>query len=272
MLNPLMDSLNEIGMRVSQAPQLILCLDFDGTLAPIVDQPSLAVLSADMRRVVMSLAGHERICTAIISGREVGDLESRVQMSNLIYAGNHGLEIQGRGLHFVEPKAVECREPLQELLGQLSSRLEAVPGALVEDKGLTASVHFRLAAPDRHEDIRQTVHAALASTRHPFLLAAGDMVFDIRPRVYWSKGDAAVWIREQMGAPAALMIYLGDDVTDEDAFAALQEDITVKVGSSAESAAHYHLDNQRGVLPFLEWLEKQMLGGRRSSLHPQLHS
>ena len=80
------------------------------------------------------------------------------------------------------------------------------------------------------------------------------MVYEIRPRVNWNKGAAAGRIREHLGKKDALAIYVGDDVTDEDAFAALADGITIKVGVTPETTARYHLDRQEDVQTFLEWL------------------
>jgi trehalose-phosphatase len=94
----------------------------------------------------------------------------------------------------------------------------------------------------------------LANSKHPFQLTLGDQVYDIRPRVPWDKGAAVNWIRAQLGRPNALAIYLGDDATDEDAFAALREEITVKVGPSGETAALFRLEDPVDVRQFLRWL------------------
>jgi trehalose-phosphatase len=102
------------------------------------------------------------------------------------------------------------------------------------------------------------VHAVLSQTSHPFVLAAGEKVFDIRPRVYWHKGSAVEWIAAKLGKPGTLPIYVGDDVTDEDAFAALTQGITVKVGEAGQTAARYQLDGPPEVRKFLEWIDELM--------------
>jgi trehalose 6-phosphate phosphatase len=191
----------------------------------------------------------------VISGRERADLQARVGVPGLIYAGNHGLEISGPGLLFVEPTAVACRSALQALAADLGKRVAAIPGAFVEDKGLTLSVHFRQAPASAAETLRQTVHSALANASHPFQLTTGSMVFEVRPRVTWNKGTAANWVRAQQAKSESLVIYIGDDATDEDAFVALGDGITIKVGSGpSETAAAYRVESPEDVWRFLAWL------------------
>jgi len=254
MSRPLLDSLPEIRERVVHAPHRLLCLDFDGTLARIEQHPAQASLSPALKRLLQNLTDEARTTVAIISGRERSDLSKRVSIPGAIYAGNHGLEISGPGFIFIEPTAAAAREALQQLADRLARRLEPIPGALAEDKGLTVSVHYRQTPSEMWEEVRQTVHAALAGSQHPFQLAAGDMIFDIRPRVYWNKSNAVGWIKEQLGHADALTIYVGDDTSDEDAFATLTDGITVKVGAAEETAAQFYLESQADVPGFLEWL------------------
>jgi trehalose 6-phosphate phosphatase len=258
MSNSVFDSMWQIGERVTRAPHVLLCLDFDGTLTPLIDHPEQVYLSAQMQRVLRSLAHHARMTVALISGRQRADVQARVAIPGLIYAGNHGLEISGDGFIFVEPQALEYQESLQALAAEVMGRLEAIEGAFVEDKGLTLSVHYRRADATQFEEVRRSVHAALARASHPFVLTAGDMVYEICPRVYWNKGSAALWIQDRLAHPEILPIFVGDDATDEDAFTALRDGVTVKVGMYGDTAAQYDLDGPADVRRFLEWLAELM--------------
>jgi trehalose 6-phosphate phosphatase len=182
-----------------------------------------------------------------------------------VYAGNNGLDISGPGFVFVEPTAAARVAELHKLAGLLSSGLQAIPHAIVVEKGLTISVHYRLVEEADREELRRIVHTTLANADHPFVLVAGDKVHEIRPRVSWNKGSAAVWIREHLGEPAPLPIYVGDDATDEDAFAAFRDEgICIKVRTGSETAARYTLDGPAEVRRFLEWLD-DLLGHRNGS-------
>jgi len=257
MPRPLFDVIDEVAFRVAQAPHLIVFLDFDGTLAAIAQEPALAGMSPHMERVLRSLAERPQVSLAVISGRARTDLQDRIRIPGLIYAGNHGLEINGNGFIFVEPTAAACSDAFKDIAAELGRRLHDIPGALVEDKGLSLSVHYRLVPDDRLDDLRRIVHAVLAASNHPFQLTTGDKVYEVRPRVYWNKGTAVDWIRQQLDKPGALPIYVGDDTTDEDAFAALPDGITVKVGAG-ETAAQYFLEDPAEVRKFLEWLDIQL--------------
>jgi trehalose-phosphatase len=254
----LLDVLPEIGARIASASAVLLGLDFDGTLTPIVEHPARAVLPPETAEVLLALASHENTTVAIISGRALGDLQALVGIKNLIYAGNHGLEIAGPRFSFVEAAAADARPALQALGQELAKRLQPLAGAFVEDKNLTLTVHFRQVASEDWEEFRRIVHAVLASSSHPFVLTAGQKSYELRPRVYWNKGNAMAWLQERLDRPDALVIYAGDDATDEDAFTALPDQITVKVGSGGETAAHFHVDGPAEVLEFLSWLARRL--------------
>jgi trehalose 6-phosphate phosphatase len=251
---PLFESIPQIQDQLAKAAHLLICLDFDGTLAPIALHPAEVQLPPDVAQLLESLVQCPNTSVAIVSGRDRTDLQARVGIAGLIYAGNHGLEISGPGFIFIEPGAVAHRTALGKLATTLAQKLHGFAGVFVEDKGLTLTVHYRLAGDHAADEVKQIVHAALANASHPFLLTVGDKVYEIRPRVYWHKGEAVAWIREKLGKPDALVVYLGDDVTDEDAFEALKNDITVNVGPSGETAARYHLAGPGDVKRFLEWM------------------
>jgi trehalose-phosphatase len=256
MTKPLFDAVDEVGARIAAAPHRLLCLDFDGTLAEFVGDPTEARLPPHTEVALRALAEYDGLSLAVISGRDRADLQMRVGIPGLVYAGNHGLDIAGPGYLFVEPTAASRSEELRELADVLTDRLGAIEGAIVEYKGLTISVHYRLVADSDAEEVRRVVHATLAGSNHPFVLGAGDQVHEIRPRVNWNKGTAVNWIRKQFGYRDALPIYVGDDTTDEDAFAAIREDgIAIKVGNGTETVARYTLEDPAEVRKFLEWLD-----------------
>src|SRR5258708_23068160 len=100
MSQPLFDALSEVAERIRQAPHCLLCLDFDGTLAPFVPDPGDAFLPPAIDRTLRDLAGHDSLALAIVSGRDRADLQGRVGIPGVIYAGNHGLDISGSGFVF----------------------------------------------------------------------------------------------------------------------------------------------------------------------------
>jgi trehalose 6-phosphate phosphatase len=256
----LMATLPELARRINQAEQFVVGLDFDGTLTPIRSRPEDVVLAAPVRAVLERLTSPPRVQPVVVSGRSLADVAERVGLPDLIYAGNHGLEIRGPGLDFVEPSAAAMKRPLDEVTEQLRHQLSGVPGVLVEPKGLTTSVHYRNVPPAHREELADTVRKTVEAAKTQFALASGHAVWEIRPRVAWHKGHAMRWVIEHLRpATNRLTFFIGDDQTDEDAFSSLPESVTVKVGAlGSPTRAHYWLPDHDAVHEFLEWLAERL--------------
>jgi trehalose-phosphatase len=254
MPQPLFDHLSSIESLLRAAGKISLFLDFDGTLCPIVEMHDQAVMPAETRILLHRLSQTGSCSVVIVSGRALADVRERVGLANLTYAGNHGLEICGDGLRFVEPESVQRIKMLGELSRRLGERLRHIPGVEIENKVLTASVHFRRAGRGSLDEIRKSVYAELAFYDRIFRVKPGLQVLEIRPSVDWNKGSAVRWIQEARGTTNALSFYLGDDSTDEDAFRALPAGITIRVGQVKRTAARYYLEGQSKVMQFLTWL------------------
>jgi trehalose 6-phosphate phosphatase len=259
MSTPLFENLPEVRDRITGASHVLVCLDFGGTLTPLIDDPEDVTLPLPMRRTLSTLAASRRATLAVLSGRERTDLQSRVGIPGLTYAGNNGLEISGPGFLFIEPSAVERSELVEQFAHDLQKKLESIPGVRVEDKGLTIAIHYRQVSDDQVEEVRRIVHAALAGSSHPFLLSNGNKAYEIRPRVYWNRMNAVQWIKEGVQKPGTRIVYLGDGTMDEDAFALLTGEITISVGHPTETAARYFVKDLQEVRAFLDWLA-QLLG------------
>lgn len=255
---PLTEALDEVAARVRAAPHVLFCCDFDGALAPVYDNPAAATLSAEVRPLLAALAACPRATVTVVSGRSAADLRGRADLANVIVAGNHGLEIAGPGWEHVDPAVAETRPAVANLAAALAKRLEEVPGAVVEEKGLSVSVHFRHVAPEMQEAVRSAVHGVLSNSSHPFVLTIGRLVYDLRPRVYWDKGALVRWIANHVGHRDALAIFVGGDPTDEEAFHALPDGVTVRVGCCAETTAKYRLEGPDGVRKFLGWFREHL--------------
>jgi trehalose-phosphatase len=256
---PLFEDLETVAECVRLSPHVLLFCDFDGALSPVYDHPASATLSAEVRPVLADLAASGHVTVSVVSGRSAADLQSRTGVPGLIVLGNHGLEIAGPGWEYVDPAVAKHAPDIEALAAALIRALDNVPGAAIEMKGLSASVHFRHVAPELHEAVRSAIHAVLAASPHPYVLTTGRMVYDIRPRVYWNKGEAVRWIATRVGQPDSIVVFVGGDPTDEDAFAVLPHGITVRVGAGQDTAAKYHLDGPDGVRKFLEWLRNELM-------------
>lgn len=257
MPEPIADQLDCIAEKVRFAAQVMMFTDFDGTLVPIKERPTECFLDPDVGRTLSTLAGHERVVVGIVSGRELEDLRARVGIDGITYAGNHGLEIEGPGFTFREPNAVRMINEMKRLVRNIAPALDGFPGAWIQDKGLSASVHFRQVAPADVPHLLDMVRHVAA----PFLAAqkvvlrSGKKVLEIRPAVDWHKGKAVGWLVERMSlCKNSLLIYFGDDNTDEDVFAAWPGEITVCVGAKQNTSANYTVRDPEEVHAFLSWL------------------
>lgn len=253
---PLFEALDEIGAVVETASHLLVFLDFDGTLAPIADTPDAARLPDKTRGFLKTLARRVDCTVSIVSGRAVADVRRRVGVAGLVYAGNHGLEIAGGGLHFDEATAIGARGEVARAVATLEARLCHVPGTFVEAKGLTASVHYRVVSPGHWDEVERVVHGVVPEDHPDLVITAGKMVWEVRPRVGWNKGTAVRWIRERLGLRGAATFYLGDDRTDEDAFAEVGRVVTARVGTARPTRAGYRLADADEVAEFLQWLSR----------------
>jgi trehalose-phosphatase len=250
----------EVEEQISRAGRITLFLDFDGTLTPLVANPDAARLDDATRETLAQLSRKEHIVTTIISGRALDDLRRRVGLPRLIYAGNHGLEIDGRQLHFVEPVAAVRRGQLRRLTDWLATGLRRVAGVLVENKDLTASIHYRRAAEASVPFIEKFVRESMLPVTTLFRVDRGKQSLEVTPRTGWNKGSAVRWIRARLGEMESLCIYFGDDRTDEDAFRALPEAMTFRVGPAARTDAKYRVPGPAAVHEFLRWLESRQPG------------
>lgn len=163
-------------------------------------------------------------------------------------------------MQFVEPRAAQRIKALGELSRHLRTRLRHVEGVEVENKVLSASVHFRRVAEAEQEVVQENVLTAVGALGNLFDVTIGNKVCEIRPHTKWNKGMAVRWILEHAKLTDALAIYIGDDLTDEDAFGTVAGGFPIRVGRSGQTAARYHLPKQEAVQRFLAWLVDLHLG------------
>jgi len=237
----------------------VLLLDFDGTLAPIVSRPELAGMPERTRAALERLLRRGDVTIAVVSGRGLSDARERAGLAGVAYAGNHGMEIEGPGFRHVHAEAAAARPRLDRVVDRLAAPLAAVPGAILEDKGLTLSVHDRMVPAERVEEVRRAVAAAVEG-EEGLRLTEGKRVLEVRPAVQWHKGRAVEFLLDALHPPPeAPVIYLGDDVTDEDAFRVLAgsvagEGVIVADPVPAGTAARSFLRSPEEVAALLEAL------------------
>ena len=202
--------------------RVAVSLDYDGTLTPIVDRLGDAVISESMREVVRGLARRCSVC--VVSGRDRAVVQQLMGVDDLVVAGSHGFDIwspAGGAIEREEGKGYAGL--LEEVTGLVSDRVAAVRGALVEPKKSSVAVHYRLVDEREWPRIKAIVDAVLAAHPDALRMTPGKMVYEIQPKLGWDKGSAVLYLLEALGLDreGALPLYIGDDITDEDAFRAL---------------------------------------------------
>ena len=240
-------------------------LDYDGTLTPIVDRPEDAIISDRMREVVRDLARRCTVC--VVSGRDRSVVQGLMGVNDLVVAGSHGFDIWSP-----EGGAIEREEGAEfaDLLGRITDTLReevaSVGGALVEPKKSSVAVHYRLVEERERSQIKELVDRVLAANPDALKVTPGKMVYEIQPNLEWDKGRAVLYLLDALGLDRedVLPLYVGDDITDEDAFRALAgRGIGVLVADPADpevagrrTAADYLLRDTREVENFLNALAR----------------
>jgi trehalose-phosphatase len=255
---PALERLHEIVAR--QVRRLAIFLDYDGTLTPIVAQPENAVLSDSTRQIVRTLANHMPV--AILTGRNLDDIRRRVGIDEIIYAGSHGFDIAGpRGLR--KEVATEFLPILEAAEKELGEKLTSIPGVLLDRKRFSIAAHYRQADESGVGKFKQAVDE-IAARHRELRRIAGKKVYELRPDIDWDKGRAVIWLLEALGLARSktLPLYIGDDLTDEDAFRAIRRyGVGIVVSDQPRwTAARYALKNPAEVERFLHELVARLPG------------
>ena len=253
--------LKEWGRIVSyiSGKDLVLFLDFDGTLAPLAETPAKARMPHATRQLLQRLSFFAGVRIAIISGRSLGSLKEKVSIPHLVYAGNHGYEISGDSIYFTPPLDKKYLMVLQNIRKNLSNDLSSIPGILIEDKRYTIAIHYRR-VPARYLDrVKKVLDQNILPHIKMIKVKTGKKVYEIQPPLSWDKGKTVSWLlRNKMWLSherKRAVVYIGDDTTDEDAFKTLKKTgITVIVGRRGKTNARYYLGQCKDVVTFLERL------------------
>jgi trehalose 6-phosphate phosphatase len=261
-MSELPDGLQALSLTSQRQPAVFF--DFDGTLSEIVNDADSARLADGAANALTALSAHCPV--AILSGRDLADVTERIGLPGLWYAGSHGFELTGPdGRHHQNAEAAASIPVLAEAAAALAEQLGDIPGVAVEHKRFGVAVHYRNTARDRVGEVSAAVRSA--GQRTGLRVTTGREVIELRPDVDWDKGRTLRWvldyIRDNEGSDSLQAIYLGDDITDEDAFDAVADDgIAILVRHSDDgdraTAAHYALDDPDRVREFTERLARRL--------------
>ena len=262
----LLDHLEAIE-RLLASPPFGLFVDLDGTIAPLAPKPQMVAITGPLRQ---SLATLSRAATVVVlTGRDVAGCRGIVGLDSVVYAGNHGLEWWEAGKRSLLPEA----EPFVERAGALAAAARSHfgdrKGILVEEKGPTVALHYRLVPV--HQAVRSELLEWLAvlPEARAFVVREGKMVVEARPALGADKGTAFARVVQAHGLRSALV--LGDDMTDLDAFRELARlrtrgplvGLSIAVlgaepNQEAVAAADYRLSDPSAVEQLLQWLAAQV--------------
>jgi trehalose-phosphatase len=246
---------------------LLLLFDFDGTLAPFNPDPDAVCLDDEVRGLLEGLAMDPESTVGIISGRRLPDLEKRLKIPGEVYvAGLHGLEIHSPGETFMHPAASAATITVRAIAEAMRPHLAALPGVFIEDKVFSIALHYRQALPA----VRVVAQSCFLDAAREHVesgrlrLLPGACVVELLPAATWHKGHALRWIRERIERAhgRTFTVYVGDDVTDEDAFRAVGPEGMTIAASERASGAEFSVDGPEGVKRLLHSLDGSEDNGR----------
>jgi trehalose-phosphatase len=235
-----------------RARRIILLCDFDGTITGLRREPDAVRLGDGMRRLLEAWRDAGAV-VGVVSGRELADVETRVGISGIWYAGGHGYDLRdprGRVLSFATARD---RQRAARTAKRLTKRLQGIAGIRIEAKRSSVAVHYRQASPAAARRAERIVSESLA--REPKLrLMHGKCVWELLPARRVDKWTAVErLLRSERAGNSGFVAYFGDDVTDEAVFRGLKRGITVLVGAHRRTAARFRLETIGEVKRFLRW-------------------
>lgn len=255
----------DFSAAIISASHVLFLADYDGTLTPIVGRPQDALISEEVRHRLSVLAEKHDYSVGVISGRSIDELKSLVGIDGIYYSGNHGLEIEGPGLRYFHPPAGPARDAIRELAERLAGALEHISGVIVQEKGLSLSVHYRQVDNEEQKNVADVFRLITDPLIRQGKISVfyGKKVLEVKPPLDWHKGKAVEIILDKLKLllkmKRILTIFLGDDTTDEDAFRVLHPPDGWSIFITSEktsSAAEYYLDSVAEVEELLDRLIK----------------
>ncbi|XP_017060482.2 trehalose-phosphate phosphatase [Drosophila ficusphila] len=245
--------------RIDLSYPIAVLLDYDGTLAPIADNPAKTKMPVELEAIIHKLAQNPRVFLAVISGRGLKDVQKQVNIDGAIYAGNHGLEIEypdGSRHDYELPK--EIQKNYTDMVAELKQKVEK-NGAWVEDKKVSLTYHYRDTPVELKDEQKQL--ASEICKKYGFRANQAHEAIEAKPPVNWNKGEAALYILKQKFGdnwPQVInVVFAGDDTTDEDAMRALQGvgcSFRISADPQIQTFADFRLPQQAVMTDLLKWI------------------
>ena len=234
-------------------------LDYDGVLAPITNIPCQAVIPKETKHILRRLVDKSNLTLAIVSGRSIKNIKGMVKIKNIIYAGNHGLEVGDLQTSCEIPVSLRYKTELKRVKKELINKLAKIKGVLIEDKEFSLSLHYRLVNKAYVPTIKSIFKRAIAKLKmqDKIKIFTDKKTLEITPNILWNKGSIVslilILLRSFFKRKKIMPIYIGDGLTDNDAFRALKKHgITIFVGASRRAQADYYLKNTLEVRELLK--------------------
>ncbi|MBI4655528.1 MAG: trehalose-phosphatase [Elusimicrobia bacterium] len=238
--------------RLIKHKKILLVLDFDGTLSPIVRKPHHARMSPQFRTALLKLKRLENVYVAIISGRPIASLKSLINLDFAYYGGNHGIEIKGQGINFLCREVENNKKLLFKNYKYLKTVFGGMSGIIIENKGFSMALHYRCLKPEYKNEFKSRIlRIKKEFSALPILWKKGHKVMELLPRTSCNKGTALQYLIDHF--KNVYPIAIGDDDTDEDMFKVLKRGgMGIRVKRKKNSHAQFYLKSQREVLEVIK--------------------
>jgi len=257
-MKKIFDNISEIRILIEKAGGAILLLDFDGVLSAIAKTPDEAFISSDNIELIKKCTRFFPV--AVITGRTLEDIKKKIDIKDLFYIGSHGLEWEEDGKYHVKPIPKEIINAINSAKEKIKPLLDRYPGTILEDKSFMFALHYRAINPKLADVFIKEAMSILEpiAAQNNLRLDHSMKTIELRPEINWDKGNSAIFAEEYFNKKMGkrlIPIYIGDSLTDEDAFLAIREHgITIRIGKNAGSAAEWYIEDQEEVALFLKWL------------------
>ncbi|EDS32887.1 trehalose-6-phosphate synthase 1 [Culex quinquefasciatus] len=251
-----------LGSYIADGERIALILDYDGTLAEITAHPNLTQMTPQMKSTLQNIANSGKAFVAVISGRDVYGVKEKIGIENIVYSGNHGLEVlypDGTKHNQGIPK--EIADNFTKMIDQLTKEL-AKDGAWVEDKKVSLTFHYRQVDAKLVPELE--VRAKQIIESYGYRANQAHAAVEGKPPIKWNKGLAAEYILTDSfdtNWRQRKVIFAGDDTTDEDVMQAIKgsgRSFRVSKDPQVETHADFRIPSVDAVYQLLKWLEKKV--------------